>query len=357
MNYEPRTLLCHASLVNQFNKHTLCLTCCFCWIIKYNAAMKATITRSSKRSFFCRLDLSEQIVQATALAKHIKGREQHLVVGDRVELQHTDGDHYIIQNVQERKNEIFRTGVRERKKKVIASNVDLMVIAVSASNPTYKMGLVDRYLTRSFLWGIPAIVVFNKMDQYQEDSFDIMFAYQRIQDHLQGAYEVSAIDPNRQPRYLKEDFFELKKILKNKVSIFLGQSGVGKSKLISALTDGKVSLVSGRMGKEGKGTHTTTWAELIGQDDFYFIDSPGVRSNALYDLTTQQVWEAFWDLHPIMAKCHFNDCQHQQNTKGCAFHQIQTSHPQQAKYLLSRLESYQKLIKESQSIPDWKRNL
>mgnify|MGYP000350711536 CR=1 FL=1 len=124
----------------------------------------ARIFRSSKRTFDCKVEGQDELVVATALATLLK--EDHLVVGDFVQLSppQNAAHEWVISKVEPRKNSIFRNLPREQKKKVIAANVDVIVVVVSAGRPEYKRGLVDRYLTRSAYWGIPAVVVFNKMD-------------------------------------------------------------------------------------------------------------------------------------------------------------------------------------------------
>jgi putative ribosome biogenesis GTPase RsgA len=107
-----------------------------------------------------------------ALATLLK--EDHLVVGDWVELAPPaqEGQDWVIEKVIERQNSIFRNLPREQKKKVIAANVDVLLVVASAGKPVYKRGLVDRYLVRSDYWNVPAYVVFNKMDLYETNHFD-----------------------------------------------------------------------------------------------------------------------------------------------------------------------------------------
>src|SRR6478735_9344983 len=104
--------------------------------------IKARIFRSSKRQFDCQREDTKEVVEATALATLLK--EDHIVAGDWVNL---EGDSIV--SVEPRKNEIFRNIPREQKKKVIAANVDVMMVVVSAGKPDYKRGLVDRYHARS----------------------------------------------------------------------------------------------------------------------------------------------------------------------------------------------------------------
>lgn len=312
--------------------------------------IKARIFRSSKRHFDCQREDTKEVVPATALATLLK--EDHLVVGDWVELSEEAGE-YKIEKAIERSNAIFRNIPREQKKKVIASNVDVMVVVVSAGKPSYKRGLVDRYLARADYWNIPAFVIFNKMDLYDESEFDIKFEADRLKWLKVKCYEVSAEDDHYLPRYLDSGMSELSQDLKKKTAILLGHSGVGKSRLITSLSKGKIQLLSGELGKVGKGAHTTTWAELIDAEDFSLIDSPGVRSMSLSDLTKQDLLYCFSDINEWTTKCQFSsNCNHESNSKGCFFQKLDNG-KREDQLILSRLDSYKRILEEVSNIPDW----
>ncbi len=294
------------------------------------------------------------MVPATALATLLKG-DDHLVVGDWVELSPPPqgGEEFKIESVHERSNAIFRNIPREQKKKVIASNVDVMMVVVSAGKPDYKRGLVDRYLARSDFWNVPAFVVFNKMDLYDESDFDIKFEAERLKWLNAKCFEVSAEDLNYKPKYLSAGLEELSHDLHHKTAILLGHSGVGKSRLITGLSKGKVNLLSGDLGKIGKGAHTTTWAELIYAEEFTLIDSPGIRSMSLSDLTKQDLLYCFSDVNEWTTKCQFSsNCTHEANSKGCFFQKLDNG-KREDQLILSRLDSYKRVLEEVSNIPDW----
>lgn len=304
--------------------------------------ISARIFRSGKRHFDCQREDTKTIVEGTALAALLK--EDHIVVGDFVEL----SDDLKIEKVLPRKNEIFRNLPREQKKKVIAANVDVILIVVSAGKPVYKRGLVDRYLVRSEYWDVPAYVIFNKMDLYDASEFDITFEKERLKWLNAECFEVSAVTG--------KGIEELKEKLKGKTAVTLGHSGVGKSHLITTLSDGKASLLSGELGKANKGAHTTTWAELIDAEFFTLIDSPGVRSMSLSDLTTEELLYSFTDINEWSAKCQFSSsCTHEPNSKGCFFQKLNPEE-RESQLILSRLDSYKRILSEVETIPDWKKS-
>jgi ribosome biogenesis GTPase len=319
-------------------------------------SIKARIFRSSKRTFECIIQDSKEIVSAAALATLLK--EDHLVVGDWVILTPPVkvDDHWTITDVEKRHNAIFRNLPREQKQKVIASNVDVMLIVTSAGKPAYKRGLIDRYLARSVFWNIPAFVVFNKMDLYDENAeFDIKFEAERLKWLNVQSFEVSSEKPLYKKTHLPLGLDDLRSMLKGKTAVLLGHSGVGKSRLITELSGGKVKLLSGDLGKVGKGAHTTTWAELIDADSFSLIDSPGVRSMSLGDLTKEQLLSSFSDVYEFSVKCQFSsNCTHSENSKGCFFQSLDPE-KQDTKFIISRLESYKRVLEEVEMIPDWQK--
>jgi len=310
---------------------------------------KARVFKSAKREFDCQILESKQMVVATALGNLLKGDENSIVVGDFVMID----DKNTIVEVLPRTNEMFRLIVREQKKKVTASNCDLMVIVSSVSRPEYKRGIVDRFLVRAHQWGIRPLMVFNKMDEYNPDNLDIHFECDRMKNLGIECFEISALDPYYKTRYLGLGIDDLKDRLRNKTSIFLGQSGVGKSKLITASSDGHIHLLSKEVGKVGKGTHTTTWSEIVDCETMSLIDSPGIRSFGVEDLLEEDLISYFPDLEEGAVLCKFSNCNHLEGTNGCYFYSKLDHNSHQAKLLMSRLESYLRMKEEISQTPSY----
>jgi ribosome biogenesis GTPase len=124
----------------------------------------AHIYEAHKKEFLCKIDSEDKTVSASATGTVLKSNQ--LVAGDKVLLEKSGSD-YQITDLIDRTNEIFRMNIRERKKRITAANCDLVIIATSVSRPPYKQGVVDRFAIRSFQWDVPAVVVFNKMDEFQ----------------------------------------------------------------------------------------------------------------------------------------------------------------------------------------------
>jgi len=310
----------------------------------------AHIYEAHKKEFLCKIDSEDKIVSASAKRTVLKSNQ--LVAGDKVLLEKNGNDYQIVDLI-DRKNEIFRMNIREKKKRVIAANCDLVIIATSVSMPPYKQGVIDRFAARSFQWDVPAVVVFNKMDEFQND-FDIDFEMRRFENLGIECFEVSAKYPENPSRFGRGSFKDLQNKLVKTQTIILGQSGVGKSRLITSLSNREVILISNELGRSGKGSHTTTWSEMIDCGTFRIIDSPGIRSFSLDDISPEELINYFPDLLSISLTCRFNNCQHESSTKGCAFYGGGTD-SQTADIVESRLSSYKKILEEISGTPDWQK--
>jgi ribosome biogenesis GTPase len=313
--------------------------------------LKARVNKSAKREFECRLLDSGELITATALGNLLKGDENTIVVGDYVLI---DNNKTIVE-VLPRANEIYRLIIRENKKKVTASNCDLMVIVSSVSKPEYKRGIVDRFLVRAHQWGIRPLIVFNKMDEYDshKEEMDIKFEFDRMDNLGLECFELSAADSTYSPRYLALGLDDLKQRLHHKTSIFLGQSGVGKSRLISQVSDGKIILLSNEVGKVGKGKHTTTWSEIVDCESMSLIDSPGIRSFGVEDLLEEDLITYFPDIEEGAVNCKFSNCEHNETSKGCYFYSKLDHNAYETTLMMSRLESFLRMKEEISQTPSY----
>ena len=309
---------------------------------------KARVYRSSAREFECRNIESGEMLVATALGNLLK-KDNSIVVGDIVNLD----EEGVITSIDERKSEIYRYLPRVQKKKITAANCDLLIILNSVSKPEYKRGFADRFLLRASQWGIKPVMIFNKMDQF-DDQFDFNFEVDRLKELGVECFEISAKFPETEKIYLERGTEELKEFIKGRTAIFLGQSGVGKSKTISLLAGMDIELKTKEVGKAGKGSHTTTWSEIIDCGDFSLIDSPGIRSFSLEDLIGEELMELFPDLEERAINCKFSDCQHSAGTKGCAFHKpLLDPDSYEGQLVHSRLDSYLRVYEEITENPAW----
>jgi len=231
-----------------------------------------------------------------------------LVSGDRIVWQQLDEETGVIVALQERSSFLARPD-RRGKAKIIAANIDQIMI-VSACKPAPNTRLIDRYLVAAETAHITPVIIFNKTDllgqaNTQEIEQQLMpyqdLGYQLLYTSTKQAHGMDI----------------LQSCLQDKTSVFVGQSGVGKSSLINTLLPEAMALVGEVSQSTQKGRHTTTMAQLYhlpsgGQ----IIDSPGIREFGLWQVTQQQLADGFREFHPFLGQCRFRDCLHE-DEPGC----------------------------------------
>ncbi|AJC49382.1 ribosome small subunit-dependent GTPase A [Allofrancisella guangzhouensis] len=265
------------------------------------------------------------------LRSHLKGE---LTVGDNVITEYSNST-YVITSLSERKNLISRPNSYQRKNKNIAANVDQGIIIISHS-PTPVEHYIDRYLAALHNSNIVPILAINKIDNQNE------LDKQSIQQ-LAGIYEsigykllyMSAKD-NIGIRNLLES-------LNGKISIFLGQSGVGKSETLNTILGKQVTATSQVSESTKKGRHTTTCSTLYEIDpNTSIIDSPGIREFGLWDISQEELFDGFLDFKRYKGMCQFRNCSHEESSKGCEIvRQVQQGNINQ-----TRFKNYHRILAE-----------
>ncbi|UYA62060.1 small ribosomal subunit biogenesis GTPase RsgA [Pectobacterium colocasium] len=196
--------------------------------------------------------------------------------------------------------------------KPIAANIDQIVI-VSAILPELSLNIIDRYLVACETLEIEPLIVLNKIDLLDDES-------RQFVDKLMDIYRALNYRVLMVSSHTQQGIPELEQALTDRISIFAGQSGVGKSSLLNALLalDEERILVNEVSDTSGLGQHTTTASRLYhfphGGD---VIDSPGVREFGLWHLEPEQVTRGFIELRKYIGSCKFRDCKHE-NDPGCA---------------------------------------
>lgn len=235
-----------------------------------------------------------------------------IAVGDRVkfEIEH-DQDSAVIYELEPRKNYIIRKSVNLSKQtQIIGANLDQALLVVTLASPPTSLGFIDRFLVTAEAYDVPAVLVFNKLDLFSDEGLEILQEYKHVYESLgYVCFEVSALEGTN-ISYLKD-------ILKNKVTLVSGHSGVGKSTLINAIVPGVVLKTGDISDWSDKGKHTTTFAEMI---DLPFggqlIDTPGIRELGIVDIEKQELSHFFPEMRQMLNKCRFNNCRHI-NEPGC----------------------------------------
>jgi len=233
-----------------------------------------------------------------------------IAVGDRVDYEleeTTDVTTGVITNIHDRKNYIVRKSVNLSKQThIIATNIDIVFLLVTINNPPTTTSFIDRFLVTAEAYGIEAVLVFNKIDTYDEATLDEQLYLQYI--YSQIGYKCLRVSAQE-----NKGLEELKAMMKDKVSMFSGHSGVGKSTLVNALEPSLNLKTKAISEQHQQGQHTTTFAEMF---DLSFgakiIDTPGIRGFGIVDMEKQEIGDYFPEFFALKEQCKFNNCLHKE---------------------------------------------
>ncbi|MEO8712756.1 MAG: ribosome small subunit-dependent GTPase A [Parafilimonas sp.] len=237
-----------------------------------------------------------------------------VAVGDIVDIEPEEetGKTAVINNIHDRKNYIVRNSPRQKQQHhIIASNLDQALIIATLKDPKTSQGFIDRCLVAAEAYHIPSIIIYNKTDIYKKKEWDAFEKLNQIYTDVgYKVYKTSMIT--------FEGLDEVKKILQDKITLFYGHSGTGKSTFINYLLphlDLRTKEVSNW---SGKGMHTTTFAEMF---DLPFggqiVDTPGIREFAINDMERSELSHYFPEMRTVLQQCRFNNCLHIEEP-GCA---------------------------------------
>lgn len=226
-------------------------------------------------------------------------RKKHLLaVGDIV---HFDPERALIVSIAPRRSFLSRADhLRQREEQLIATNIDQLLITSTLVSPQIKPSLIDRYIAAAYKGNIQPILLFNKKDLANRSE---------IQPWI-DLYRSLGITVLETSPKTGEGMEELKELMRNKASVFSGQSGVGKTSLINEVTQSSF-LVKEIAKKNGKGVHTTSTSLLIPlKGGGFCIDTPGIKSFSLFSLDKKKVESYFEDISVLGQGCSFPGCSH-----------------------------------------------
>ena len=263
---------------------------------------------------------------------HLRANLPPLVTGDRVIWRAGKDNSGVVVALEERESLLSRPDMHGRLKPV-AANIDYIVLVI-APLPVPHANLIDRYLVAAETVGIEPVLLLNKTDLLEDN------VNRKALDDMMAVYNQLGYKILRASTRSEDGLSELKTLLNEHTSVFVGQSGVGKSSLVNALLPGVDIRVGALSEATGKGTHTTTAAKL-----FHFpaggtlIDSPGIREFGLWHMEPEQVLEGFIEFRPHLGYCKFRDCRHEQEP-GCAIQEALNN----GEIRQDRMDSYRHII-------------
>jgi ribosome biogenesis GTPase len=271
--------------------------------------LKGTIVKSTG-SWYWLKDESGKVIQARIQGKfRIDGKKltNPVAVGDFVDfdVEKNEDAHGVIKKIFPRQNYIVRQSTHKRLHlHILAANIDQAILFVTIKSPNLKQGFIDRFLLMTAPFDIPTYIIVNKADIYDAEDLaifeDLKNIYEKIGYHV---VLISALNGT--------NIKELETILKDKISLVSGHSGVGKSTLINTLQPQLDLRTQDVSDHSGKGQHTTTFAEM---HDLTFggsiIDTPGIKSLSFNHLTEEDIAHNYLEFFEASKNCRFNNCLH-----------------------------------------------
>jgi len=270
------------------------------------------------------------------LLKKVRTQYKNLVaVGDFVLVEPREGQEGFIHYVEPRKSTLSRADtISQKKQQLIAANIDQVLITTSLVSPPLKPSLVDRYIIATDKGNMSPVIVVNKVDLINPEEKALL-------EQFCAAHKISGVPVVVVSAKTGEGIDQLRAFMKDKSSVFSGQSGVGKSSLINQVT-GLDLRIGDVVERTRKGAHTTTYATLIPLDcGGWVIDTPGIKSFGMWDLDQEELPFYFEEFAPYLPECKFPNCSHI-HEPGCAVvRAVENGHISPLRY-----ESYVALYQE-----------
>lgn len=235
-----------------------------------------------------------------------------VAVGDHVEIALNQEGTAFITHIDERRNYIIRKSQNLSKQShIIAANVDQAFLIVTVNYPQTSTTFIDRFLASAEAYSVPVVLVFNKRDILSDDERH----YQQSMVHL---YETIGYECREISAATGEGIEELHKLLKGKITLLSGNSGVGKSTLINQILPEANLRTAEISDAHNTGMHTTTFSEMLElPEGGYIIDTPGIKGFGTFDMEPEELTSYFREIFHFSKDCKFSNCMHT-HEPGCA---------------------------------------
>ena len=254
-----------------------------------------------------------------------------VAVGDRVSV----GEGNWITEIEDRRNYIIRKSINLSKQShIIAANVDQAILVVTVANPQTSTTFIDRFLASAEAYRVPVILAFNKTDLLDGDM-------RRYQEAMVNLYQTIGYVCHQISANTGEGVDALHTLLKGKITLLSGNSGVGKSTLINRLVPDSNLRTSEISDAHNTGQHTTTFSEMIRLDEGWLIDTPGIKGFGTFDIEPEELTSYFKEIFHFSQDCRFSNCTHT-HEPGCAVLKALEDH-----YIAeSRYQSYLSMLED-----------
>lgn len=303
--------------------------------------MRGTVIKSTGSYYDVRLDDGQVVADCRIKGKmridDIKSTNP-VAVGDfvNIEIESNEG---VIDEVLPRKNYVVRRSSNLSKQThILAANVDQALLVVTINFPVTTPTFIDRFLASAEAFGVPVVMVFNKVDRYDAQLREELQAFEQIYKDM--GYDVIEISAKHD-----KGLEQVKERLKDKVSVIAGHSGVGKSTLINKIEPGLDLRTDDISETNNSGKHTTTHAEMHPFSfGGYIIDTPGIRGFGITGIERNEVAHYFRDIFKVSDDCQYNNCSHR-HEPGCAVKLA----VEEGRLAYSRYQSYINIVDSSTS--------
>ncbi|WP_027951487.1 ribosome small subunit-dependent GTPase A [[Hallella] seregens] len=261
-----------------------------------------------------------------------------VAVGDRVKIVANEEGTAFITEIEDRRNYIIRKSQNLSKQShILAANVDQAFLLVTVSHPQTSTTFVDRFLASAEAYRVPVVLIFNKNDLLNEEEL-------RCQSMMVGLYEAIGYECRVICAADGSGVGELCPLLRDKVTLLSGNSGVGKSTLLNLLIPDAHARVAEISEAHDAGMHTTTFSEMLDvPGGGYLIDTPGIKGFGTFDMEPEEITSYFKEIFQFSQECRFSNCTHT-HEPGCAVLQAVENHH----IALSRYESYLGMLKDKE---------
>ena len=258
-----------------------------------------------------------------------------VAVGDRVQIVPNNEGTAFITEIEDRRNYIIRKSINLSKQShIIAANVDQAILVVTVANPQTSTTFIDRFLASAEAYRVPVILVFNKTDLLDEDMH-------RYQEAMINLYQTIGYECYQISAETGDGVEALRPLLKDKITLLSGNSGVGKSTLINRLVPDANLRTSEISDAHNTGQHTTTFSEMIRLDEGWLIDTPGIKGFGTFDMEPEELTSYFKEIFHFSQDCRFSNCTHT-HEPGCAVLKALEDH-----YIAeSRYQSYLSMLED-----------
>lgn len=259
-----------------------------------------------------------------------------VAVGDHVEIITNQEGTAFISAIEDRRNYIIRKSPNLSKQShILAANVDQALLVVTVNYPQTSTTFIDRFLASAEAYSVPVILVFNKHDLLSEEELH----YEKMMCTLYETVGYKCVEISAETGEGVEQLFP---ILKDKITLLSGNSGVGKSTLINRLIPHASQRTAEISDAHNTGMHTTTFSEMIElPEGGYLIDTPGIKGFGTFDIEKEELTSYFKEIFHFSKDCRFSNCTHT-HEPGCAVIKAVEDHFIAA----SRYQSYLSMLED-----------